>query len=56
MKNYSAQDYKRLNKKDKDKLTQDLSKENKTLEDYEAEIKALWPREVTLPKAIWRKR
>jgi len=54
--NYSAQDYKKLKKKDKDKLIKDIEKEDKTLEDYEAEIKALWPKEVKLPEAHWKVR
>jgi len=54
--NYSAQDYKKLKKKDKDKLIKDIEKEDKTLEDYEAEIKASWPKEVKLPEAHWKVR
>lgn len=54
--NYSAQDYKLLKKKDKDKLIKDLEKEGRNLEDYEAEIKTMWPREVKLPQAHWEVR
>ena len=54
--NYSAQDYPKLKKKDKDKLVKELEKEEITLEDYEAEIKSMWPPEVKLPKAHWRVR
>ena len=54
--NYSAQDYKKLKKKDKDKLVKDLKEEGRNLEDYEVEIKTLWPREVRLPPAKWGKR
>ena len=53
---YSAQDYKKLKQKDKDKLIEDLKKEEMTLEDYEAEIKLSWPSERILPKAHWRVR
>lgn len=56
MKNLSAQDWKKLAKKDKDKLEAELAKNGETLEDYEARIKRLWPREVKLPKAQWRHR
>ena len=54
--NYSAQDYKKLKKKDKDKLVKDLEKEDRNLEDYEVEIKTMWPKEVHLHKAHWGKR
>lgn len=54
--NYNAYDYKHLKKKDKDKLIKDLAKEERTLEDYEIEIKKAWPREVKLPQAHWGKR
>lgn len=54
--NYNAYDYKHLKKKDKDKLVKDLEKEERTLEDYEIEIKKAWPKEVHLPKAKWGKR
>ena len=56
MRPHSAQDWKLLTKDDKEKLVKELGKENKTLEDYEAEIKTSWPPEKTLPKAQWRKR
>ena len=56
MRPHSAQDWKLLTKDDKQKLAKELEKKNKTLEDYEAEIKTLWPPEKTLPKAQWRKR
>ena len=54
--NYNAYDYKHLKTKDKLKLIKDLDKEERTLEDYEIEIKTMWPREVRLPKAHWGKR
>jgi len=54
--NYSAQDYKKLKKKDKEKLEKDLAKEDRNLEDYELEIKTMWPSERILPKAQWRVR
>ena len=56
MRPHSAQDWKLLTKDDKEKLVKELGKENKTLEDYEAEIKTLWPPEKTLPKAQWKNR
>ena len=54
--NYSAQDWKLLKQKDKNKLIKDLEKEERTLEDYEIEIKTMWPPERRLPKAHWGKR
>ena len=54
--NYSAQDWKLLTKKDKDELAEELKKEDKTIEDYEVEIKKGWPSEVRLPPAKWGKR
>jgi len=56
MKLYSAQDYPKLKKKDKDELLKELEKDGITLEEYETKIKASWPREVKLPKAVWGKR
>ena len=56
MRPHSAQDWKLLTKDDKQKLVKELEKENKTLEDYEAEIKTSWPPEKTLPKAQWKNR
>lgn len=54
--NYNAYDYKHLKKKDREKLIKDLEKDGRNLEDYEAEIKTLWPPERRLPKAHWGKR
>lgn len=54
--NYSAQDYKKLKEKDKEKLAKDLEKDGRSLEDYEAEIKKGWPPERKLPQAHWGKR
>jgi len=54
--NYSAQDFEKLTKAEKDILKANLEKNNDTLDNFEARLKELYPKEVTLPKANWRKR
>lgn len=49
IKNYSAQEYSKLTKKDKDELETELKKGDDTLEAFEARIKEMFPKKVILP-------
>jgi len=51
--NYSAQGYKLLTKEQKEAIEEELKTDGRTYDDWLAEIKAMWPKEVKLPKAKW---
>lgn len=52
----SAQEYAQLTSKEKILLNETLNDEKIDADDYERNMKKLWPREVTMKPLVWRKR
>ena len=52
----SAQDYKEMTNKEKETLKQILIEQNQAPEEYECNMKALWPKKFEAKPLVWREK